>query len=156
MVPLATPIGGRSPGSGMAFGRSSEPSLEESRQQFRYRSVEMGFGLEGLNATTGHAAPATVASRTLQWLLDSVDVTLGHPGSSPDSRGSTHLLATAVSSSGAAVTAFRWDFGDGSPVQTTSVPAVDHRFRSHDPVVVRVEATDALGHRTVAAQTVRP
>jgi subtilisin family serine protease len=155
MVPLAAPMGGLSPGSGMAFGRSSEPSLEESRQQFRYRSVEMGFGLEGLNATTGHAAPATVASRTLQWLLDSVDVTLGHPGPTSGSR-STRLSATAVSSSGAAVTSYRWDFGDGSPVQTTPAPAVDHRFRSHDPVVVRVEATDALGHRAVAAQTARP
>jgi hypothetical protein len=155
LVPLAAPIGGLSPGSGMAFGRSSEPSLEESRQQFRYRSVEMGFGLEGLNATTGHAAPATVASRTLQWLLDSVDVTLGHPGPTSGSR-STRLSATAVSSSGAAVTSYRWDFGDGSAVQTTPAPAVDHRFRSHDPVVVRVEATDALGHRAVAAQTARP
>jgi subtilisin family serine protease len=156
MVPLATPIGGQSPGSGMAFGRSSEPSLEESRQQFRYRSVEMGFGLEGLNATTGHAAPATVASRTLQWLLDSVDVTLRQPAPSPASRRDTRLSATAVSSSAAAVRAFRWDFGDGSPAQTTSAPSVDHRFRSHDPVVVRVEATDSLGHRALAAQTVPP
>jgi hypothetical protein len=116
----------------------------------------MGFGLEGLNATTGHAAPATVASRTLEWLLDSVDVTLGHTAPSAASRRTTRLSATAVSSGGAAVTTFRWDFGDGSPVVTTSAPAVDHRFRGHEPVVARVEATDALGHRAVAAETLRP
>jgi hypothetical protein len=97
-----------------------------------------------------------VASRTLQWLLDSVDVTLGQAGPSAGSRRNTHLSATAVSSSGAAVTTFRWDFGDGSPVQTTSAPAVDHRFPGHEPVVVRVEASDGLGHRAVAAETVRP
>jgi hypothetical protein len=116
----------------------------------------MGFGLEGLNATTGHATPATVASRTLQWLLDGLDVALRPPFPVPGSPGTTRLSASAVSSAGAAVMTFRWDFGDGSPVQTTSTPAVDHHFRSHDSVVVRVEATDALGHRAVTAQTVRP
>ena len=45
---------------------------------------------------------------------------------------------------------------DGSPVVTTSAPAVDHRFRTRGPAVVRVEATDALGHRAVSAQTLRP
>src|SRR2546421_6460913 len=30
--------------------------------------------------------------------------------------------------------------------QLALIPAVDHRFRRHEPVVVRVEATDALGH----------
>jgi hypothetical protein len=156
MVPLATPIGGGSPGSGMAFGRSSEPSLEESRQQFRYRSVEMGFGLEGLNATTGYATPESVAARTLQWLLDGVDVALRKPAPAPGSPRWTRLRATAVSSAGAGITTFRWDFDDGSPVQGTSTPTVDHRFRNRDPVVVRVEATDALGHRAVAAQMIRP
>jgi hypothetical protein len=61
-----------------------------------------------------------------------------------------------VSSAGAGITTFRWDFDDGSPVQGTSTPTVDHRFRNRDPVVVRVEATDALGHRAVAAQMIRP
>ena len=54
--PLFLPIGGDAPpGSAIAFSRGSEPSLEEERVMFRYRTISMGFGLEGVNGAPAQA-----------------------------------------------------------------------------------------------------
>jgi hypothetical protein len=154
MVKLFAPRGGKSPQSGIAFGRSSEPSLEESRLQFNYRSAAFGFGLEGVNATTGSSTPVAVTQRTLAWLLDVVGVTLNPSAPSPGGgAGNTRLSAVATSSK-SAITQYRWDFGDGSPVLITTTPFVDHHYASKANRLVRVEATDALGHRAVTSRTV--
>jgi subtilisin family serine protease len=176
MVPFVVPRGGTSPGSDIGFGRSSDPSLAEGRQQFIYRSVGMGFGLENLTTTTGATSPASIVSRTMAWLLDNVSVTLqmqqvangnGNGGGrgNDNSQGNEHgqgngrpttinFTAAATSSTGT-VTQYRWDFGDGSPIVTTSLPAVQHTFRhggrQRD---VKVEVTDSLGHRAVASISV--
>jgi hypothetical protein len=42
-------------GNAVSHGRSSDPTLEEERQDYLYRSVSMGFGIEGL---TDHRGPA--------------------------------------------------------------------------------------------------
>ncbi len=74
MTPLFHQIGGNGPpGSALSFSRASEPSLEEERLMFRYRSVSMGFGLEGVN---GSATRQEVAHRSLAWLLDRLSVDL--------------------------------------------------------------------------------
>jgi hypothetical protein len=73
MTPLFRQIGGTAAaGSSISFGRSSEPSLEEERLEYRYRSVSMGFGLEGLNNTTGFSTRNQVGDKTLKWLLDRI------------------------------------------------------------------------------------
>ncbi len=73
MSPLFVPIGSSAtPGTAISFSRGSEPSLKEERVMFRYRSVSMGFGLEGVNST---ATQDEVTTRTLHWLLDELTVT---------------------------------------------------------------------------------
>lgn len=133
---------------GVGFGRSSEPGLDESRVQFRYRSAVLGFGLEGL---AGTAAQDALTKRLLDWLLDQPTVT---KVDAKVKRGKTVTFTAAVSSSvGAPFISYRWDFGDGSPVVTTTAPVVVHRYRGGKHTVT-VEATDALGHRAVGSRTV--
>jgi PKD repeat protein len=109
----------------------------------------MGFGLEAVNSSAGNATRAQIADRVLDWLLDNVTVSL--PSSvfriSP-ARPAT-LTATASSSLGT-ITQYRWDFGDGTPIETTTTGTVSHRFRSPRSTVL-VEVTDSLGHRAVAS-----
>jgi hypothetical protein len=152
MTTLFLQRGGDSPtGSAIAFGRSSEPSLAETRQVFRYRTVSMGFGMEAVNSSAGNVTRQQLGKRTLDWLLDTLSVSIS-PQSVQPGRNTT-LTATASSSVGAAITQYRWDFGEGGPVITTTSPTVQHLFRSF--AIVKVEVTDALGHRAVASTTSR-
>ena len=68
----------------------------------------------------------------------------------PSGRGEQSTWSVqAVSSVGAKFTSFRWDFGDRSPIVTTTTPSVVHRSRDNGGQAVRVEATDSLGHRVI-------
>jgi len=148
VVPFFRQIGGDAPaGSAISFGRSSEPSLSQPQQTFRYRSVSMGFGLEAVNSTSGSATRQQLARRALDWLLDSVNVSLPAVTRIRPAR-ETALTATASSSLGT-ITQYRWNFGDGSPILTTTTGTVEHRFRNPRATVL-VEVTDSLGHRAVA------
>jgi subtilisin family serine protease len=146
MTPLFDPVGTVEPaGSAISFSRGSEPSLEEERVMYRYRSVSMGFGLEGVN---GAAQQAEVSGRTLGWLLDRLDVETSVSFQGRNRRDAT-LTATAESSSGADIVQYRWDFGDKSPIVTDG-PTVTHRYHARKAYDARVEVTDSLGHVTVA------
>ena len=59
------------------------------------------------------------------------------------------MTATAASSVGAAITKYRWDFGDGSPYATTTGPTAHHKYQHRGTYEVRIEATDSLGHTSV-------
>jgi subtilisin family serine protease len=144
-MPFFRQIGGTAPaGSAISFGRSSEPSLEEERQEYLYRGLSMGFGLEGL---VGGPTRTQLGDRVMDWLLDQVSVDLESSTAEPGKR--TTLTADAASSVGAAITQYRWDFGDGTPYVTTDGPSVRHKYQHRGTYDVRIEATDSLGHRTV-------
>jgi PKD domain len=129
--------------NGISFGRSSEPSLEEERQEYLYRAISMGFGLEGL---ASGATAAQLGDRAMDWLLD--EVTVGVKASVGHGKRVT-FTATPGSSVGASFTTFRWDFGDGSPIVTTTGPTVMHKYRRNRSYDVRVQVTDSLGHSAV-------
>jgi subtilisin family serine protease len=154
MTPLFVPINGNLPGGAISFGRSSEQSLEETRLEFRYRSVSMGFGLEGVNDTTGFTTRAQLVQRTIKWLLDTLTATLQPATPAPGGgAGNSHLAVQATSSVGAGFRQFRWDFGDGSPPTTTTGPSTNHHYASAATRTVRVEVTDKNGHTIVASRT---
>jgi subtilisin family serine protease len=159
MIPLFRAIGSPVQGASdaISFGRSSEPSLEEQRLEYRYRSVSMGFGLEGVNSNTGFTSRAQVTRATLDWLLDritfgAIAVTSQKDKDKPKRKAV--VTASPSSSVGATFTQFRWDFGDGSPYETTATRSVDHQYQHWGTYTVRVEATDSLGHRALQTQTV--
>ena len=147
-------IGGTAPAaSAISFGRTSDPTLEEERQEYRYRSVSMGFGIEGL--TSGPTA-TQLGDRTMDWLLDKLTVGLASSSNGPGKR--VTLTASASSSVGAAITKYRWDFGDGSSYVTTTGPTANHKYQHRGTYEVRIEATDSLGHTSVghAGVAVKP
>jgi subtilisin family serine protease len=143
-LPFFRQIGGTAPaGSAISHGRTSEPSLEEERQEYLYRVLSMGFGLEGL--TTGTPV-AQLGDRAMDWLLDKVSV-----GLSTSVRNGKRVTLTAdpVSSVNAGFIRYRWDFGDGTPFVTTTDSSVQHKYQHRGNYDVRVEVTDELGHRAI-------
>ena len=127
MTPLFLPIGSNAAaGTAISFSRGSEPSLEEERVMYRYRSVSMGFGLEGVN---GADTQNEVTSRTLNWLLDS---------SASHRRSRSAALATrrrrstrrphraparqSCSGGGTSATTHRWSPPLGRPRRMTTTP----------------------------------
>jgi minor extracellular serine protease Vpr len=151
MSPFFRQIGGSAPaGSAISFGRSSEPSLEEERLEYLYRSLSMGFGLEGL---ASGPTPAQLGDRAMDWLLDSVSVDV-RASTSRKKKKRVSFTATPVSSVGASFTQYRWDFGDGSGFVTTTGPTVTHTYRNRRKHEVRVEVTDSLGHRAIGSTVV--
>ena len=104
----------------------------------------MGFGVEGV---ASGATATQLGDRAFDWLLDSVSVELESVSAEPGKR--TTLVADAGSSVGAAITRYRWDFGDGTPYVITDEPSVHHKYQHRGTYDVRIEVTDDLGHRTV-------
>jgi subtilisin family serine protease len=135
--------------NGIAFSRSSEPSLKEERQEYLYRAISMGFGLEGV---ASGATATQLGDRAMDWLLDSVSVDLD---ASIGKGKRVTFTATPTSSVGATFTKFRWDFDDGSKFVTTTGPTVQHKYRKSRTFEARVEATDSLGHVAIGSVIVR-
>ena len=78
--------------TGIAWARSSEPGLkDEERQQFLYRSLSMGFGLEGVNSNTGYASRLDVAAAAWRWLSDTI--TFGSVTATPRKPGQNEFVA---------------------------------------------------------------
>jgi hypothetical protein len=142
--------------TGVAWGRSSEDGLKpDERQKFLYRSVSMGFGLEGVNSNTGFTSRQDVAAATWRWLSDTI--TFGPISATPRKPGKDETVFTVPvsSSAGASFTDFAWDFGDGTGfAHSGKNPTANHKYRASGDYVVRVAATDDLGHTTVTTQTV--
>jgi hypothetical protein len=142
----------------IAFGRSSEPDLKDDgwRQQFKYRAVAMGFGLEGVNSTTGFSTRQQVAKATWDWLSDTI--TFGPLTTTPQKPGKNNqhvvFATTAASSAGAKIREYEWDFGDGDRFKTSNKPTIEHNYKNPGDYVVRVAATDELGHTMYMTQAV--
>ncbi len=153
MRPLFHPLGVSVPADeNIAWARSSSPTLAEMRQKYLYRSASMGFGLENIDDGAGLGTRQQVTNNVLAWLLDTLTASVS--AGAANQYAVTTLTAQAASSAGAAISQYRWDFGDGSPVQTTTTASVQHTFKAAGPKTVRVEVMDALGHTAVATTVV--
>lgn len=119
--------------------RAAEPSLEEPRLAFPYRSILFGFGLEQV----AEADRAPLLSALLPWLATAPTVQIA-----PVDAGTEAITLTArVSEPGIR---FRWDFGDGSAIQETTTPTIQHRYSRTGRYTPRVEVTFATGHKAVS------
>jgi subtilisin family serine protease len=146
MTRFFAPLGSTAaPGVGIAFGRSSEPGLAEQRQQFRYRSAVLGFGLEGV---PDQGARDALAGRLLAWLRDDLRVT----GVDAAVTGRIVTVNATAASTASGVTGFRWDFGDGGAPVAGQLNS--HRYAKAGTYTVRVEVTDGLAHRAVLSRQV--
>ena len=98
MTPLLRAIGSaaQGPSAALSFGRSSEPSLNEERQEYRYRSLSMGFGLEAVNNDTAFTSRAQLTRASLNWLLDRISFTDGHGHAAQGRRRSPRRRRTST------------------------------------------------------------
>jgi hypothetical protein len=161
MTALLRAIGSPAQGASAAisFGRSSEPSLDEERQEYRYRSLSMGFGLEAVNNDTAFTSRGQLARASLNWLLDrttftDITVTPQKPKKKPEPTKKIVLTAHPASNVGATFVQYRWDFGDGKRIETTTTSSVNHTYKKWGTYAVRVEVTDSLGHRAIQHQSI--
>ena len=162
MTALLRAIGSPAQGApaAVSFGRSSEPSLDEERLEYRYRSLSMGFGLEAVNNDTAYTSRGQLTRAALNWLLDrttfdAISVTPQKPKKKHhEATKKIVLTAHPASNVGATFTQYRWDFGDGKPYETTATNSVNHKYKKWGTYAVRVEVTDSLGHRAVQTQSV--
>lgn len=134
-------------GAALGFVRSSDPTLEQPRSKFEYRSIALGFGLEGVSGNGGTATGAAVLGRAIRWLIDDVSVVIGDTYH----HGAVWVNARVASSVRASIKQVRIDWGDGSPIATG--PRAMHDYQP-GVYFLRVEATDALGRRTVTTRKI--
>ncbi len=152
VAPLFSALGGRPARTGIVgLSVSSEPSLEEPRQALAYRTAYLSFGIEGINDNTGYATKADVMSKLLSWLTDEARVSVTGPTTATIGTPISLVASGRSSASDATFTRYRWDFGDGTPVQDTLIPSVLHPYVRPRTYTVRVEATDSYGHQAIAA-----
>lgn len=64
------------------------------------------------------------------------------------------FIDTSRSPTNAALTTWRWDFGDGSSVNNTTNTQVSHRYLNPGSYLVRLTVTDATGCTTTTTRTV--
>jgi PKD repeat protein len=55
-----------------------------------------------------------------------------------------------LSTEGADAAYYRWDFGDGSDIEWTTDPTVEHQYQSVGSYQARVEVMDEYGHKVVS------
>ena len=142
---------------------SSEPTIERVKREtfwrtLGYRTQYLGFGVEGINSTTGFNSSLQLFDRLLAWFEDEVDLAFNQPRYhvdgewSPVTVSATALPSVLSTRSGFAnyIVAYRWDFGDGTPFQTTSTAGASHGYAAKGTYKAYVEATDGFGHKAVA------
>jgi len=97
---------------------------------------------------------AQLLGRTLEWLFDQVEVSVGEAVGSPNDL--TRIACEVTSSVTSEVSSYRWRIGDGedAPIVSSTESFIVHVFATRGDHEVAVEATDALGHRAVAHGTV--
>lgn len=131
---------------------SSEPTLEDPVIDFPYRTIYLGFGLEGVRNDTGTTTRKELLQALLYWVVDRPAVTLENSAAQvTGSNQEMSFSAQAQSNIPASFVRYRWDFGDGSPILETAEATVTHSYAQPGTYQVRVEVTDNWGHRAVTA-----
>ena len=138
---------------GVAIGVAGDPTLGQLDPLVTWNAALLHVGLEGLNTNRGELSPQTALALLHDFVSDNVSVAVSHRVRADR----VDFVASASSDSGAAITKYRWDFGDGSPIVETTEPRVNHDYSkgSRGTYTAYVEAVNALTRSNVAAATVR-
>jgi uncharacterized repeat protein (TIGR01451 family) len=160
----AAPVAGAAAYGHVGTRMSYEPTIErmkgETATPLGYRTEYLSFGLEGVNNNTGLNTREQLLDRLLSWLDDEVTVAFTSPAqASVAPYGPVTVTVAAATSIVTTTTGFvnkveyyRWDFGDGKPIQTTTQPTVVHGYARPGVYTVYAEAVDSFGHKAVTKQ----
>ena len=153
--PLAVALGGYPREAGyVAVAKGSDPTLTAPTPSIPYRTAYYAFGIEGVNDEMGMTTRAELLGRTLDWLRDTVTVTLpseyiGAPNEILD------VTCVATLSLGYDIVGYRWHVQDErANIIKSNTPRISLSMPKVGRYPVLVEARDALGHTAVASTTV--
>ncbi|HEX7222779.1 MAG TPA: S8 family serine peptidase, partial [Candidatus Limnocylindrales bacterium] len=137
----------------VATGVAGDPTLSQLEPLVTWNSALLHVGLEGLNANRGQLSLQTALGRLHDFVADRVSVSVRHKVTADR----VAFVAEASSELGYAITKYRWDFGDGSPIVETTVPFVLHEYGkgSRGTYTANVEAVTELTRTNVASASVR-
>ena len=140
----------------VAMAHRDQPSLEKPGVTYLGRSIYATFGLEGVNSDTGTTTRHELLERFLDWAWDEPTVAV-EVVDLPNASGLTTLKAVLQSDDlGLAASAYRWDFGDGTPIMGPYASKdATHNYRRTGLYRVRVEATDAYGNVAIGSEWVQ-
>ena len=137
---------------GVATGVAPDPTLEQLDPQVSWGAALLHVGAEGLNPNRGDLGIQSALGLLHDFVADSVSVAVTHKVRATR----VDFTASAASARGSAITKYRWDFGDGSPIVETTVPSVTHDYGkgARRTYTVHVEAVNALTRSGVGTTTV--
>ena len=138
--------------NGVSTGVAADPTLENVEPLVTWNAALLHVGLEGLNPNRGELSPQTALGLLHDFVADEVSVAVTHKVTA----GRVAFVAQASSARGAAITTYRWDFGDGSPIVETAVPFVSHDYGkgSRGTYTANVQAVNALTRSGLASASV--
>jgi hypothetical protein len=136
----------------VATGVAPDPTLGQLDPQVSWGAALLHVGAEGLNANRGDLGLQNALGLLHDFVADSVSVAVTYKLRATRAE----FVATAASARGSAITKYRWDFGDGSPIVETTVPGVAHDYGkgARGTFTVHVEAVNALTRSGVGTTSV--
>ncbi|NUT56947.1 MAG: S8 family serine peptidase, partial [Thermoleophilia bacterium] len=136
----------------VATGVAPDATLEDLHPNVTWGAAYMHVGLEGLNANRGQLSAQSALGLLYDFVADDLSIAVVQrvrPANRVD------FTANATSSRGVAITKYRWDFGDGSPIVETTSPSVSYQYGARATYEVHVQAVTALTRSGVGTATVR-
>jgi subtilisin family serine protease len=136
----------------VATGVAPDPTLEQLDPQVNWAAALLHVGAEGLNPNKAALNVQTALGLLHNFVADSVSLAVTHRVRS----SRVDFTASAASARGSAITKYRWDFGDGSPIVETTVPRVTHDYGkgSRGTYTVNVQAVTELTRSGVTSASV--
>ena len=98
-----------------------DPTLAQPEPQVSWAAALLRVGAEGLNPNRGDLSLQSALGLLHDFVADRVSVKLRHTARA----SRVDFVATASSARASAITTYRWDFGDGSPIVETTEPRSD-------------------------------
>lgn len=137
----------------VATGVAPDPTLAQPEPQVSWAAALLHVGAEGLNPNRGDLSLQSALGLLHDFVADRVSVKLRHTARA----SRVDFVATTSSERASAITTYRWDFGDGSPIVETTEPRVWHDYGRHarGRFTARVEAVNALTRSGIATTSVR-
>ncbi len=141
----------------VGLATSSDATLEDPQTYADWRTVYLSFGFEGINNMVG-TDQIDFRTPTMAHLLGFLftQPTVALPDYNVKAGQEVTLQATAgfATADTTTLVQYRWDFGDGSPIATTTTPTVTHTY-APGAYTARVEVTDFYGHTAIDAGAVK-
>jgi PKD repeat protein len=111
---------------------------------YHYRLVAKN----SLGTTYGYDYTFTTAAATAPSAAFSVSPSGPTPGSA------VTFVSSSTPGSGSSITGYTWNFGDGTPAQPTSSPAIHHTYSARNKYTVTLTVTNSAGQTSTSTQTV--